>query len=182
MKTLFHGVCMFVLCLVMPAIALAFSATESKNAEFGLNRAAPEAMQKYQLGTKVMRDTMHDLMVSWSFADQGGAVTTVNLHTPKSNSPLLPKNAIVVGCYLDVLTTPTGGGTIAFSTGKSAADLLTATTATTLTGIVACVPTGTAATAIKLTADVTPTMTVASTAVTAGKINVHILYLLSDYP
>jgi hypothetical protein len=48
------------------------------------------------------------------------------------------------------------------------------------TGLVAGVPVGTAATAIKLTADVKPTITIATAALTAGKLNVHIKYQISE--
>lgn len=168
------------LMFIAPAMTLAFDNAYSLNSEFGLNRASPEAMQKYRLGTLLMKDTVHELKGTWDFAKAGGAISTINLRSTTSNKLLLPKNAIVMGCYIDSITTPTGGGTIAISTGKGAGDLLAATTATAISGIVACAPTGSAATAIKLTADVTPTLTIATTAVTAGKINVHILYVLSE--
>ena len=182
MKTVLNLVLLLAMVVAMPLPLLAVSYVESQNMEFGLNRAAPEAMQKYKLGTLVSRDKMWDMKAKWKFSDQGGAISTINLHTPYSNSPKLPNNAIVVGCYIDVLTAPagTGGGTIAFATGQGAGDLLGATVKGSYTGIVACTPTGTAATSIKLTADRTPTIAIASAAFTAGEINVHILYLLSD--
>lgn len=170
-----------IVMLFIPMFAIAGTYAESTNAEFGLNRGTG-ALQKYQVGSKLMRETMHDAKVSYSFADQGGATGTYNLHDTKTFSPKLPNNAIVVGCYIDVITTPVGSGSIALSTGKAAGDLLGTTTATSITGIYACIPTGTAATSIKLTADVTPTIVISSAALTAGKFNVHILYLLSPYP
>lgn len=166
--------------LLLPAMSFGMTEAFGKNSQFGLNRASPEAMQKYQLGTLVSRDTVHELRVVWSYAVGGGAVATQNLRTDTSTSPKLPKNGLIVGCYIDSVTTPVGAGSIALSTGKSAGDLLGATTATSISGIYACIPTGTAATSIKLTADVTPTIAISSAVLTAGKLVVHILYLLSE--
>ena len=170
----------FTMTMLFSALSFGYGQAESLNAEFGLNRAAPEAMQKYQLGSKLMKESVHELKVTWNFAVGGGAVATQNLRTAESATPKLPKNALIVGCYIDSVTTPVGSGSIALSTGKSAGDLLGTTTATSISGIYACVPTGTAATSFKLTADVTPTIVISSAVLTAGKLNVHILYLLSE--
>jgi hypothetical protein len=167
--------------MAAPLVSLGFGYAESKNAEFGLNRAAPEAMLKYQLGTKVMRDTQHELKATYDFAKIGGASGTYNLRNIYANKLTLPKNALVTNCYIDVLTAPVGAGaSLAFSTGKSAGDLKGATAVASFTGVVACIPVETAATVIKLTADVNPTITISGGTLTAGKINVHMMYLLSE--
>ena len=171
-------------CLVTPAFA-ASNASEYGKA-FSFNHGA--GFQKHQLGTTVVLEQVRDLKVTYDFAVSGGAINS-KLILPRAISngmgydpaPALPKNAIVIGCYIDVLTTPVGASaTIALSTGQGAGDLLGTTTATSVSGIYACVPTGTAATSIKLTADAFPYITIATAKLTAGKFNVHILYALSD--
>lgn len=142
------------------------------------------------LGTKVMRDQVHDVVVQYDFAKDGGAIITKkNLRfptdsggSPSATSTTLPKGALVVGCYIDVITagTTSASGTMALSTGQAAGDLKAALAAASYTGIVACIPVGTAATAIKLTADSVPYYAIATGALTAGKWNLHIQYVLSD--
>ena len=148
-----------------------------------------QGFQNSQLGTKVMRDAMHDAVYQYSFAIDGGAISTKTvLRQPAtqgsaaSSSSSLPKGAIVVGCYIDVITalTTSASGTMALSTGQAAADLKSATAAASYTGIVACIPVNTAAAAIKLTADSTPYFAIATGAITAGKFNLHVQYMLSD--
>jgi hypothetical protein len=178
-------ICFLLTCMVSPALA-GSNASEYK-AAFRFNHG--QGFQNDQLGEKVIRDNARDLKVQYNFARQGGAVGTLKLIYPPdpafpggAPSGTLPANAIVTGCYIDVITAPTSGGsaTIALSTGQGAADLLAATAKASFTGIMACIPVGTAATAIKLTADSVPTLTIATAALTAGVINVHIQYVLSD--
>lgn len=176
------------LSLVSACVNPAFAASRDSEykAEFRFNRGS--GFQNDQLGTKVIEDSVRDLRVTYDFAASGGAIGAVTLPRPatpgRGAAPFgqLPKNAIVVGCYIDVLTAMNGGSgaTIALSTGQAANDLKTATGFASYTGIVACVPTGSAATSIKLTADAKPTATIATNTITAGKFNVHIFYILSD--
>lgn len=168
---------------------LAFGATQAKEygAEFAFNHG--QGFQNYQLGTKVVREQIRVLKVQYDFAKLGGAIGTKNLLVPATAggpsalSGVLPKNALIVGCYIDVTTpaTTSASGTIALGTGQTGVDLKAALAAASYTGIVACIPTGTAASAIKLTADSTPTFTIATGAITAGKFNILIEYILSDY-
>lgn len=180
--------------LIIFATALpgpAFAATDAKwaDTEFSFNHGS--GFQNYLLGTKIVRDSVHVLIVQYDFAKLGGAVGVVNLRYPSTAgvpggaaSAILPKNAVITGCIIDVLTAPTSGSsaTIAIGTGQAANDLKTATAYGSYSGLVACVPVETAASAIKLTADRTPTLTIAGIAapLTAGKINVLIKYMLSD--
>ena len=80
----------------------------------------------------------------------------------------------------DVITTPTSGGspTIAFGA-NTTTDLKAATAIATYTGILAGVPVGTAATAVKTTAERTLTATIATATVTAGKIHFWVQYYVS---
>lgn len=160
----------------------ALSASDVGNAEHKLNQASAQAMVETQLGTTLFREQIHTLKATYDFAKQGGAVSAIQLLGPDGKAAVLPKGAIVRDCLIDVLTAPTSGGgaTIALGTGQAATDLKAATAIGSYTGLVTCVPVGTAATAIKLTADRTPTATIATAALTAGKINVLIHYELSD--
>lgn len=181
--TLFLG--LFLLFLTVPSHAI--TQAGARNAEFAVNHGG--GLQKYQIGTLIARDKIWDLVVQYDFAKSGGAISTITLPYPSSAggpgavSAKLPKGAVVIGCYIDVITalTTSASGTMALSTGQAANDLKAALAAASYTGIVACVPVGTAATAIKLTADSTPNAVIATGAITAGKFNLHIQYVLSEY-
>lgn len=167
-----------------------FAATnqDEYKAEFRFNHG--QGFQQSLLGTQSIRNQTRALKVQYSFAKSGGAISTISLPVPAtpgyggSLTGALPKNAIVVGCFIDVITTVTSGGaaTLAFGTGQTGVDLLAATAKGSFTAgsILACIPVGTAATAIKLTADRVPSVTIAAAALTAGVINLHIQYVLSD--
>lgn len=181
--------------------SLSFADTDQRELGAMLSFNHGSGWQNYQVGTKLIGQTIRDLKVTYDFSVLGGAISTklpliisATAGNPQEKasqtssaggsrlSPALPKNAIVVGCYVDVITAPTSGGsaTIAISTGQAAADLMAATAKASFTGIMACIPTGSAASSIKLTADSQPYIAIATAALTAGKFNVHILYALSD--
>jgi hypothetical protein len=175
--------------LTLPSLCLATSDAEWGNAGFSFNHGS--GWFNYQIGTKLVRETVHDLLAQWNFKTMGGAVSTIVLRTPGTTdkpsgaiNQTLPKNAVITNCYIDIVTAVTSGGsaTIAFSSGQAAGDLLAATAKSSFTpaGLLACTPTGSAASAIKLTADWHPSMAVAVAALTAGEINLHIQYVLSD--
>lgn len=133
------------------------------------------------LGDRLIKETVHTLKLQYNFADQGGTIGAINLRGEDGKSARLPKGAIIRDCIIDVVTTPVGAtATIAIGTGQAANDLKAALAVASYTGLVACVPVGTAASAIKLTADRTPTMTVATAALTAGKFYVLVDYVLSS--
>lgn len=174
----------------------AFSATNAKEygAVFNFNHG--QGFQNYLLGTKTLRDQVRDLKITYDFTKMGGATGTAALWfmadsggSPQSKSSAIPANALITGCYFDVITAPVGtNASLAFDTGAHAvtgnADLLVATGAAakfTVGSIQPCIVTGSAATAIKVgTADVVPQYSVGTAALTAGKINLHIQYVLSD--
>jgi hypothetical protein len=134
------------------------------------------------IGTKMVKEVMHTLKATYDFSVSGGAIGAITLLGEDGKAAKLPKNAIVRDCIIDVITAPTSGGsaTIALGTGQSATDLKAATAIATYTGLLACVPVGSAATAIKLTADSTMSATIATAALTAGKINVWVDYSVSS--
>lgn len=150
-------------------------------AEFGLNKASPEAMRKYQLGTKIMKNRVFNLKCKYDFAVQGGAVGSVNLLQENGQACVIPKYAIIQNVLIDVITqgATSASGTMEL-TAQSAGDLKAALAAASYTGLVAGIPVDTAATAIKMTADRTIVGTIATGALTAGKWYVHVRYIMSD--
>ncbi len=172
-----------IVALVLSSSVQAGTRQSELNAQFLLNKAAPGSLQKSRLGDRAVNETLHTLRAKYDFAVQGGATGAVTLlDVSTGQAAVLPKGAIVRDCIIDVITpaTTSAAGTLALSTGKSAADLRTATAAASVTGLLACVPVGTAATAIKMTADSTMVGDIATGALTAGKLYVIIQYELSD--
>lgn len=164
------------------AMAIAATRPDTDAANFGLNKASPNMMQKFRLGDLVVKQQVRGLKAIWDFSVLGGAVATVNLKGDDGQPVIIPKGAIVTDCIIDTITpgTTSASGTISFGTGQATNDLKSALGAASLTGLVACVPVGTAATSIKMTADRTMTATIATGALTAGKAYVWIYYVLSD--
>lgn len=186
MKNLKH---LFLALLIASGVGVSvntvFSATRSSDlySQKALNQGVPNGAAA-RLGDKVVFKTTHTFRAYWDFAVHGGATTaTFTLKDAISgDSAVLPKGAIVRDCLLDVVTqpSPTAGASWAISTGQSAGDLKAATASSALTGLVACVPVGSAATAIKLTADRTMTAILTGNPVTSGKFYVLVTYELSD--
>lgn len=175
MKFLFILLMSMMTCFVSHAETL----QQIKDVEFGLNQASPGAMAKFQLGTKIVKSDVLVARAKYDFAVQGGAVGTGNLVGEDGKIVTLPNGAVIVDCLIDVITpaTTSASGTIAL-TANSAADLKAATAAASYTGRVACIPVGSAATAIKLTADRTLTYSIATGAITAGKFWIYVQYIV----
>lgn len=121
------------------------------------------------------------LKCSWDFSVQGGAVGTVNLLDDDGNPAVLPINAIITQVYTDEVTnvTTSASGTLSLGA-NTTTDLLGATAAATFAGIQAGVPVGTAATMVKCTAARNLTASIATGALTAGKLNVFVEFVISD--
>lgn len=133
------------------------------------------------LGTMLDR-TKNVLKLSYDFAVQGGAVGSIPLYDVSGKTVQLPNKAIITGGYIDIITAMASAGnagTIALGV-NTGVDLKAAVDADTLAGIVALIPVGTAATAVKLTAARTPVAAIAVEALTAGKFNLFLEYVLSD--
>lgn len=117
----------------------------------------------------------------YDFAVQGGAVGAINLLedlTDVNSLLVIPDDGIIKQVTIDIITAMAsagGTGTIAL-TAQSAGDLLAAVDADNLSGLVAGVPIGTAATMIKMTADRTLVGAIAVEALTAGKFDVYVEY------
>ena len=116
--------------------------------------------------------------MTYDFAVDGGAIATI---TP-TNSPTIPLGAIILGGTIDITTTLTSGGaaTIALGLGSGAqvAALKAATAVASYTaGQLVMIPIFTAATYVKATAAARLTATVAAFALTAGKMDVNVVYV-----
>ncbi len=152
--------------------------------QFKLNQSSPGAMAEARLGDKLVNETVRTMRAYYSFAVQGGssaaAITLKDVSTGKA--AVLPKGAIVRDCLIDVITQPTSGGsaTVSLGTGLSTTDLKNGLAIASMTGLVACVPVGTAATAIKMTSDGTVKATIGTADLTAGKFYVIIHYEMSS--
>lgn len=132
---------------------------------------------------------------SWDFAIQGGAVSTINLDDDVDDltNPTLstgvagsvdmaiPNKFIVYGGYVDIITTLVGAtATIAIGL-NTTTDIKAATAVASYTaGILAIIPVSTAASAVKATADRIPTITIATAALTAGKMYVNLMGQLGN--
>lgn len=154
---------------------------------FLLNRGAPQAMQITQLGSVVTYKHSQVVKAQYDFSKQGGAIGAIKLLDVDGKPAVIPGKAVIKNVLIDVITAPTSGGlaTIAIGSGQAANDLKAATAIASYSGIVAGIPVDTAASAIKITSAITgagvnPSITVATAALTAGKFNVLIEYLVSD--
>lgn len=119
--------------------------------------------------------SLQSTVFEYDFAKHGGAVGDIAL------AAQIPSGAIVTRGMVHVVTAVTSGGsaTVALKL-VGTADVLAATAKASLTAgaLLDTVPVGTAATAIKTTANTGLTVTVAVAALTAGKIRVHLEYYL----
>lgn len=112
----------------------------------------------------------------YDFARDGGAVGTIAMRGDG-----LPDDAVITSGMIHVVTAVTSGGsaTVALHL-LSAGDILAATAKASLTlnALIDTVPVGTAATSIRTTsAGLVPTVTIATAALTAGKIVLALEYL-----
>lgn len=145
-------------------VAAPFDGSSGSNSSLGylLNKAKNTARLRYD------------------FAVQAGAVGSMNLVDEDGNAFVLPSGAIITQVYIDIITAcvSTGNnGTIALKA-NAANDLLSAVDADTLSGVTAGVPTGTAATMVKCTADRAIVLSIATNALTAGKFDVYVDFVL----
>lgn len=172
-----------------PVFALDFGRSDMDNLATSLNHGNMNVFGRYQFGDQFWQGNQRSVRCTYDFANVGGAIAAITLSSStvgallqSKSACIIPKGAIVMEVLIDTITAPTSGGsaTIALSTGQGAADLLSATAYSSFSGIQAGIPVGTAATAIKMTADRTPTATIAVATLTAGKFYVIINYNVSQ--
>lgn len=170
------------LAAIVALPANSFAMPVPANAEFRLNHGLSGG-SGVMLGYQVISNKVQLLKCKYDFAVQGGATTAaIKLKAVDGSDCKLPSKAIVKDSLIDVITAPTSDGlaTIAIGTGQAANDIKAATAIASYTGLVAGVPVGDASHSIKMTADRNPTMTIAVAALTTGKFNVFLEYLLSE--
>lgn len=180
MKTFVFSILAF-LCAATSALAQTEARTEE--VQFKLNHGDIGAFGRDQVGTELIKHREHSLKCVYDFSVSGGSsAANINLLDEVGKACVLPKNAIIRDVLIDVVTAPTSGGlaTISLGSGVSAVDFKAATAIATYSGLVAGIPIGSAATAIKLTGDKTPVAKIAVAPLTAGKLNIHIKYQLSQ--
>lgn len=140
-----------------------------------------------QLGTQVIDKKVQVLKAVYDFSVlSGSASTAYSLKDTDGKDAVIPANALIVDCMIDVITAPqslSASLTLAIGTGLTVpnTDLKAATVIGSYTGRVACIPVGSAATAIKASSATTPKLSLGSQGdLTAGKINVLLQYILSE--
>lgn len=150
--------------------------------EFAVNNEFAAVPAIYQLGSMAARRSEQIMIAQYDFSKSGGAIGNINLLDPLTGKAAqLPNGGVIIYAFIDVLTAPSvgGGPTIAISSGQSAADLKAATASSSYAGLVAANPVNSAATSIKMTADRTMSIAIATAALTSGKFNVIVEYVLS---
>ena len=113
----------------------------------------------------------------YDYDDDGGNVGDIEL-----GEKIIPDNAVIVGGFIDVVKAPTSGGsaTIAFKV-NSAGDVLAATAIASLgVGLHDVEPDFAAANMIKTSAAKKLTMSIATAALTAGRIIVTLFYVVTE--
>jgi hypothetical protein len=150
--------------------------------EFLGNNPSNEGFRKIQLGTQLVQKKTQLMKAKYDFAKQGGAVGAIILQDVDGKDAVLPTKAIIRQVILDIQTGITSGGLATVALGaNTTTDLLAATAKASLgAGLVAGIPVGTAATAVKTTAQRNITATVGTAALTAGKFTAFIEYYLSE--
>lgn len=130
-----------------------------------------------QLASKV-----HCIKAVYDFAVDGGAVGSINLKDEFGKEIIIPSGAIVKQVMMHIKTAMAsagGAGTIALTL-NSSGDLKAAVDADTLSGLVAGIPVGSAATAVAATAQRALVWTIATEALTAGKVWLFVEVYFAD--
>ncbi|EKU98033.1 hypothetical protein Lepto7375DRAFT_7292 [Leptolyngbya sp. PCC 7375] len=105
----------------------------------------------------------------YDFSIHGGAVGTLTLPAE------IPDNAIITDAYVDVLVDLTSGGSATVAIGlNTTTDILAATAIASVTGVVVAKQ---GADAFKLTADRKLQVTIATAALTAGKMAIYVKWV-----
>lgn len=130
--------------------------------------------------TAGFQNQLHVMKATYAFSQGGTSGSSYNLKGRDGTDAVLPSGAIIVKETIDITTafTSTGNnGTIAL-TAQSAGDMLAAVDADTLSNQVTGIATGASATGnIKLTANRTLLLTVATNNLTAGALTCWVYYL-----
>lgn len=125
---------------------------------------------------------------AWQYANQGGAANSdIVLKDEEGNPVILPQGALITDCLIDITAPVTAGAitsaVIGFSS-NAVGDLKANTVAHTAgynsTTKLDCIPVSTAATTIRMASEASLKMRIGSEALTGGKINLYVNYVLSE--
>ncbi len=171
----------FILSIMLVASS-AFAILPTGDA-YKLDRSSAVAREA-SLGSNLNEASQWGVKGTWSYAYSGGAASTSYTFKNEwlSENLTLPAGAIIKECFFDVVQavgSSTGSGKFSLDA-NATADLKAAAFANSYSGRVACIPTGAIASAIKLTASRNIQLTVGSEALTSGKINLFLQYVLSE--
>lgn len=176
----------FLLSLLVLASAdvFAFTALTSEGA-FKLNRDS-KLFRDLSVGTQISGGNW--MRAIWAYNLQGGTANRdMVLQDPEGLPAVLPQGAIVTDCLIDVVTPVTASAvtstSIAFNSnavGDLKALAYSQTAGYTTAQRIACIPVGTAATAVKMASEATLKMRIGSEALTNGRINLYVNYVISD--
>ena len=150
------------------------------NVLFSINSAG--ALSKVALAALANLGVPQVAYARYNYAVDGGAISTI---TPAVNT-VIPANAIVIGGLINPTTALVGAtatigiGTSAGSTAASIKAAATAVTVYSVDALVATIPVFTAGSAFKMSAAGSITLTVAVAALTAGIVEVWLVYFVSN--
>lgn len=135
-----------------------------------------------KLGDQLVYNKVQTIKCRYSYAINGGSTTAVKILKATDGSDcVIPNKAIIIKVLVDVTTTLTGAtATLSLGLPSGATVLKASTAVASFTGIMDGTPAYTAATAVKLTANSSPRLSVGTAALTAGAFNVFISYVISD--
>lgn len=125
--------------------------------------------------------TKNMLRVTYDFSVLGGTATTVGLLDDQGNAAFLPKGAIVTNVVMNVLTQPLPSTSSVNLTMLTAGDLMATKPQSSITGFVAGVPVGTAATwvgPVTAQSGTQPSAVISGSTLTAGKMEWFIEYVI----
>jgi len=176
----------FLMLALVPTLAFGAIRNQNGNAhadiQYKLNKGAgPAVANQARLGL-LLKEQLGVAIGNYSFAVQGGAVGTINLKDGDGKDLKLPANALIKNVVIDVITQPTSGGSATIAvTAVSSGDLLAALAVGSFTGRIQGIPDdATVADMIKLSSEKTISIAVAVAALTAGKFNVLVEYVVSE--
>lgn len=131
------------------------------------------------IGTAV-HQTPSLLKCVYDFSVLGGAATTTyQLLDDQGNKAIVPAKAIITRVFLDVITPCVGAGSMSLAA-EATADLMAATAAASITGLVEGKQDFTAAKFVKTTVARNITTTTSVGTITAGKFYVHVEYVVGN--
>lgn len=156
-----------------------------------LNQGVPNGFVS-QLGIQVVDHKVQLVKAKYRHSLHGGASVVAPttllayLDDEDGKDAVLPKNAVIKQVMIDAVTTPTASAVAGFTAPflmigiNNSQDLLAPTAVASLSGRVAGIPIGTAATMVKTVASSALTIGLQGGSVTAGELNVFVEYYLSD--